>query len=509
MEKERDTFVQTTEEQKQKNQEKLQYLRAASDDLRKEVAFHRSGGKHVVSKIFVTRPKEKPLMKDKDLKTAAMLMDQKAFEASRSLAKLNYDLQKAQHKLALKQEELADLKHLLDNNPADVRIKEFLELQSKAELVKMKYVDAVNTGNYYKKIIHSLKKEIFDTSQQIKNLTDVKEQKVNIVNDLSNIKDGAIKEYKTVQSKMKPLQTMIETQTRENDEVLRKKKKEYTDQRRDTNAKCMGELKMDTVEDDNPEERKRKELETNLELKNYQDIFEELKEALDISDVKDVLSRVQEEHARYRRLCSQLDECNSMYDQHCDDLDDLREELANLTYHPEPPSMTEQEEADLQKEADQQMERVQNAVSKLRDKEKVIAGIKLATVAIHSKLLYIRLPQNQQSTLVGDPVKDMELIWTKAEKLRAQFESWNMEEEVHDKKEVQKYMEMRLPEDNLRTTLPSLDYRSRDNLRYDFDDVQASYVSREDIKRRHQEILKPKKRKPAGRKSASGRGSKK
>ena len=69
-------------------------------------------------------------------------------------------------------------------------------------------------------------------------------------------------------------------------------------------------------------------------------------------------------------------------------------------------------------------------------------------------------------------------------------------------------MEMRLPEDNLRTVLRPLDYRSRDNLRYDFDDVQASYVSREDIKRRHRDILKPKKHKPQGRKSTS-RASKK
>ncbi|KAL8608195.1 hypothetical protein ACOMHN_016650 [Nucella lapillus] len=170
---------------------------------------------------------------------------------------------------------------------------------------------------------------------------------------------------------------------------------------------------------------------------------------------------------------------------------------------------TVQDEEKLQKEAKKQTERVQSAVARLREKERTIAGIKLATVAIHSKLIYVRLPTGQPSTLVGDPAKDMDLIWTKAEKLRAQFESWNMEEEEHDKKELQKYMEMRLPEDNLRTTLRPLDYRSRDNLRYDFDDVQAAYVSREDIKNRQQEIMKPKKRKQTQGRKSSNRNTKK
>ncbi|KAL8608196.1 hypothetical protein ACOMHN_016651 [Nucella lapillus] len=258
-------------------------------------------------------------------------MDQKAFEVSRSLGKLNYELDKAREKLTQKQGVLDDLKSHLDDNPNERKVKEFMELQSKAELVKMKHMDAVNTANYYKKIIHSLKK--------IKRLTQVKQEKVHIVSDLRSIKDGAIKEYKQVQSKMKPLQTMIENQTREFDENLRKKKKEFIDQRRDTNAKCMGELKMDIVEDENPEERKRKELETNVQLKGYQDIFEELKDALDISDVKDVLPRVQEEHVRYGRLCDQMEESNATYDSLYADLDDLREELAALTYHPEPPGM--------------------------------------------------------------------------------------------------------------------------------------------------------------------------
>ena len=39
-------------------------------------------------------------------------------------------------------------------------------------------------------------------------------------------------------------------------------------------------------------------------------------------------------------------------------------------------------------------------------------------------------------TLVGDPAKDMEVIWNKTERLMQRFGSGNMEEEEHDKKEV-------------------------------------------------------------------------
>ena len=39
-----------------------------------------------------------------------------------------------------------------------------------------------------------------------------------------------------------------------------------------------------------------------------------------------------------------------------------------------------------------QMERVQDAAARMRDKEKIIAGIKLATVAVHSKLALVKMP---------------------------------------------------------------------------------------------------------------------
>ena len=56
--------------------------------------------------------------------------------------------------------------------------------------------------------------------------------------------------------------------------------------------------------------------------------------------VQDVLSRVQEEHARYRRLCDQLEESNLLFDALQTDRDELQEDLAGLTYHPAPPGMS-------------------------------------------------------------------------------------------------------------------------------------------------------------------------
>ncbi|KAK7095203.1 hypothetical protein V1264_006646 [Littorina saxatilis] len=506
--KERDTFVQTTDEQKSKNKDKLQFLRHVNDELRKEVAFHQSGGKHVVNKVFVSRPKEKPAMKGKDLRTSAQIMDQKAFEVSRSLGKQNYYLERSQEKLAHKIRQLSDIKYRLEYNPSVAKIEAYMKAQSKAELVKMKLMDAVNTANYYRKIIQSLQK-ISSSNQQVKAMTKCKAEKYNIVKEVNAIGDGCVKEFKIVQNQMRPLHIMIENKTREFDENLRNKKKEYKEQLRETNTKCMGELKMDIVEDDNPDARKAKELNTVIELKSFQDIFEEVKEALDISDVRDVLSRVQEEHLRYKRLCDQLDESNLLYDMLTAELEDLREMLGNLTYDPAPLGMSVAYEQELSREAEMQMARVQDAVRRLTGQEKTIAGIKLATVAIHSKLIYVKLHSTQPTLLVGEPGKDMEVIWNKTEKLLARYGDGNMEGEDHDPRELQKFFEQRLPEDNSRCVLRPLDYRSMDKIRYDFDDVQASYVSRDDIKKRQQEILKPKKRKPpAGRKGPTKGGKK-
>ena len=45
----------------------------------------------------------------------------------------------------------------------------------------------------------------------------------------------------------------------------------------------------------------------------------------------------------------------------------------------------------LTEEAEQQMARVETSVAAMNEKEKTIAGIKLATVSIHSKLIYVRM----------------------------------------------------------------------------------------------------------------------
>ena len=45
----------------------------------------------------------------------------------------------------------------------------------------------------------------------------------------------------------------------------------------------------------------------------------------------------------------------------------------------------------LTEEAERQMERVETAAATMNEKEKTIAGIKLATVSIHSKLIYVRM----------------------------------------------------------------------------------------------------------------------
>ena len=45
----------------------------------------------------------------------------------------------------------------------------------------------------------------------------------------------------------------------------------------------------------------------------------------------------------------------------------------------------------LTEEAERQMARVETAAATMNEKEKTIAGIKLATVSIHSKLIYVRM----------------------------------------------------------------------------------------------------------------------
>lgn len=497
-ERERDTFVQNSEEKKAKNVEKIYHMRLANGALHKDVVFHRNGGKNTVARIFCNRPDEKHLMKEKTIKVSAELMDNKAFEKSRQLELLRYELRKLKENLQEKRERLAEAKDLMEADLEGNRIKDYLKAQNRVELMKMRHMDARNTARYFKRIIQSLKKDIYDMSERIKTMQKTRREKAVVVEELAKIRSGAVQEYKQCQEQMKPFHTMVEQKMREYDNTLRKKKKEHMEQNRETIQKCNAETKIEVVEEERPEVIHARDWATCTELKNYQDIFDEVKEALEISDVKDILSRVEEEHARYTRLCQQLEESNNHHDMLHEELIRLRQELQVLMYDTKSPGMTPEEQAELEHEAQVQAERVRVNSEKLREKESIIAGIKLATVAIHSKLVYVKLKKGERCVLEGDPVKDMEVIWNKTEKLMEQYGGKRMDEGLFDKKDITNFAELRLPADNLRTTLRSLDYRSHDNLLLGIDDTQVGYVSRDDIKKRSADILKPKKKSVAG-----------
>ncbi|PVD21612.1 hypothetical protein C0Q70_17411 [Pomacea canaliculata] len=489
-------FVQKSEEAKARNVVTLYNMRNENCELHKEIAFNRTGGEHIVIKLFSGRPTQKGLMMHKNVTEAVATMDHKTFELSRYLGYLNYQAQKLKKTLKSKQQALEDLEKEVKGNEEDYKNSELLRLQNEAELMKMKRDDAWNTSQCYKKMVDHLKKDIQTMLQEIETMKKTKADKKVVLEELRRIRALATKEYEHIQNQLVPLRIDVENKTKFFDTTLRGKRRAHTDQLRETHTRIATEQKGPSYEEDNPEKALAKELSIHTELKAYQDVFEMVKDALEISDVKDVLRRVHDEHQRYSQLCQQLDETNNNYSMLKKELDDLKYEFLRMKYDLKPLGPTPQALATLQKEADKQHARLRELCDKLLFKERVIAGIKLALVAIHSKLLYVKLKPGQLVTLVGEPKKDMEVISSKITRLLDEYGSETINEAEVDMKEVQNYAELRLPEDNLRTTLRSLDYVSHENLRVDLDEAQAGYVSREDIKIRAMEILKPKKKPP-------------
>ncbi|KAK7505037.1 hypothetical protein BaRGS_00003607, partial [Batillaria attramentaria] len=293
-ERERDTFVQNSEEKKAKNVEKIYHMRCANDELHRDVVLHRNGGKNTVARIFCNRPDEKHLMKEKPIKISSDLMDIKAFEKSRQLELLRYEVRKLTDQLQDKRDRLAEAKDLMEADLEGNKIKNYLQAQNRVELMKMRYMDARNTARYFKRIIQTLKKDIFEMGQRIQTMQKTRREKAVVVEDLAKIRAGAELDYKHCQDQMKPFHAMVEQKMREFESTLRRKKKEHVEQNRETIQKCNAET-------------------------------------------KDILSRVEEEHARYTRLCQQLEESNNHYDMLHDDLGRLRGELQVLMYDTKAP----------------------------------------------------------------------------------------------------------------------------------------------------------------------------
>nr|KAG5712448.1 hypothetical protein BaRGS_011422 [Batillaria attramentaria] len=388
------------------------------------------GGKNTVARIFCNRPDEKHLMKEKPIKISSDLMDIKAFEKSRQLELLRYEVRKLTDQLQDKRDRLAEAKDLMEADLEGNKIKNYLQAQNRVELMKMRYMDARNTARYFKRIIQTLKKDIFEMGQRIQTMQKTRREKAVVVEDLAKIRAD----------QMKPFHAMVEQKMREFESTLRRKKKEHVEQNRETIQKCNAETKVESVEEERPGCVCRGTLarQQAAEYGNMQ------------TGSRDILSRVEEEHARYTRLCQQLEESNNHYDMLHDDLGRLRGELQVLMYDTKAPGMR--------------------------------------VFMLSGKCM------GERCMLEGDPIKDMEVIWNKTEKLIEQYGGKKVDEEQYEKKDITNFAELRLPGDNLRTTLRSLDYRSHDNLLLGLDDTQVGYVSRDDIKKRAADILKPKKK---------------
>ena len=74
-----------------------------------------------------------------------------------------------------------------------------MHAQAQVELVKMQEQDAINIGNVYRKIIHSLKKEICEMNTSIKKLWQVSQQKIKMVKEVKTIQERSTRDLKLLE----------------------------------------------------------------------------------------------------------------------------------------------------------------------------------------------------------------------------------------------------------------------------------------------------------------------
>ncbi|KAK3087858.1 hypothetical protein FSP39_011599 [Pinctada imbricata] len=294
---------------------------------------------------------------------------------------------------------------------------------------------------------------------------------------------------------------------RTRDQQLNETKKEV-ERRKEPNERAEKRPKV-TILTDNTELKIAKlqieKLERHEKILTLDEGFEKIKNAIDVSDMEDIVFRVvNQDHTRDRIRHQEKEKLQAKAR--------LLEEREKLIKVFEEMKFTSQRQIakgrrlvdEMEEYVKEEETNCREALANMRANEKLLLDLQSGITTLFEKLKDVKLKPPNHNYSRGDPVDDLASC---ARKLDTLLKELGLSEDVNINKKIQmmdrhklhEYLEGRLPQENIRIKVEADDGSDEDDFHFDHDQDNEGLMSREDIKKHGQDLLnaklKPKRKK--------------
>ncbi|XP_064611176.1 outer dynein arm-docking complex subunit 3-like [Liolophura sinensis] len=497
-------YLESAEERKEKNEALILQLRQENRQKRSLIQNGIMGDKKVIHNVFNSRKEELLAMKSYTCRQAINTMDVRVCEAKKYLNELKYESEVRQSRL----QELQEMLARLIVNPESEADKEgerrVHQLQNDLDKARIKYETAKHITNRYNEILNFMQEECRNYPSRLDALEEAVIQARRDSKEMTALSGKACTTSEVAKRQLMTTERELYRAKKSRDQLLNQMKKEVERRREPTERyERRGRPMLSTDAISEAQSRKRQNhIQRQQRVLNYEDAFEKIKDSVKVSDINDVVFRVANQDNTREQLQAQEKEFLTIRRKLGMELEKLREAYSLLRYEGysrEGERLVEEMKGYTEKAE----ERRDNLKKKLDDETHLVVDIQLAVSTLYQKLWNVKLKPPFHNYSRGDPLEDLHNCGRKINVLQKEIGKEGRENLDMRLKSLkfQEFMESRLPPDNFKVKVVAEDEEDDDYL-FDHDIDNEKLLTRDDIKRRGNQLLeaKLKTRKKKGKK---------
>lgn len=434
-------------------------------------------------------------------------MDVKVFEANKQLSALQHEYNRQNERLTNLENELSRLRIINSTDYDENREQLIRRIQNEMDKACIKYAAAKHITRKYEAILDHIKNEVRIYPSV---LDDLEEKFTSSAAELEELKKMQLKAIKSGEDARNDLRTM----EKEMYQAKRSREQQLNESRREVEKRKeisdRQEVKRPRVSllTESTDARQAKlagqKAERQEKILTLEDAFEKIKRAIHVSDVEDILYRLENQGYTYLRLKKIEKEKRMKTNKLSEELSKLRVVFDELKFTSERHMQKGRKVIeDMAEHMENEEETKDRVVEECQLNEKLLLNLQSGIATLFEKLKDVRLRPPYHNFAKGHPVEDLVQCGRKLDVLLTNLglKKDQPVSAVHkiDNEKLHQYLEAKLPPDNIRIKTDTDDLSESDEFHFAHDQENEGFTSREEIKRQGREILnsklKPRKKK--------------
>ncbi|KAM4677820.1 outer dynein arm-docking complex subunit 3 isoform 1-T1 [Discoglossus pictus] len=529
----RKAFFERSEWTLKKNKDTILWLRQENKKLHRKLADVLAGDEKVIKEAFQSRSVERSAMRNKSGQAAIQIMDQKLCDKIKRLNALRHQTEVRRIRLEELQKEYKQKDSRDESRPGtedEASQEEQNEgtehdeipqqcmrlLENRLEKAQLKWQESEHIYTVYQNLKDHMQEESLTFQCQLDLMeTEILKQRHEL-KELQTMNKDAVMSRHLARTELQRQEEKIHKERRERDRILQEYKKQAEERRIHAERAERRAQRVILPGDDATAENQQMQngQEEERVIHTYQEAFQRIKDATGVTDTQEVVRRFiaqGETHKQLEELKSENDKTLVRLKEEKERLEDAFQELK---YSGEAKlSSGQQVLEELQSELQKEEKRCEKCKEDMERMSRIMSESKAGVEHLASKVQHVKVPRREVPAPNLSPVSDeyvldlMSITEEKLQKLLEDLEGHDLNDILKqmEEEEFQSSIEGKLPEYNVRISLPA---PAKQDIYGDDDDSgddEGDVVTRAVLKKQSQVMIDSKTKRKTQPKKKKGK----